>query len=86
MLIRDAAFSGFSVDDIEKARAFYADVLGLPARIGEMGMLEIGIGGGKNVLAYPKPDHQAATYTCLNIPTDDIDGAVRDLKGSTHPG
>jgi len=81
MFIRDAAFSGFSVDDIDKARAFYADVLGMPAEIGEMGMLGIGIGGGKQVMVYPKPDHQPASYTCLNIPTDDIDGAVRELKG-----
>jgi catechol 2,3-dioxygenase-like lactoylglutathione lyase family enzyme len=80
MLHLDKVYSGFSVDDIDRARAFYRDVLGMAVADGEMGMLSLPIGSGKNVLVYPKPNHEPATYTVLNIPTDDIEGAVRDLR------
>jgi catechol 2,3-dioxygenase-like lactoylglutathione lyase family enzyme len=79
MLKRDEAFSGFSVDDTAKAKAFYADVLGMNVTE-PMGMLGIAIGGGKSVFVYQKDDHVPATYTILNIPTDDINTAVADLK------
>ena len=79
MLKRDEAFSGFSVDDIAKAKAFYHGVLGMDVTE-PMGMLGIAIGGGKSVFVYPKDDHVPATYTILNFPTDDIDAAVADLK------
>ena len=73
------AFSGFSVDDIPAARAFYADVLGLPVSE-EHGMLTLHLaGGGRPTLIYPKDDHVAATYTVLNFPVDDIDAAIGEL-------
>ena len=80
MLKRDEAFSGFSVDDIPKARSFYRDVLGMEVTDAPMGALEIGIGGGKHVYVYQKDDHQPAAYTTFNIPTDDIDAAVAELR------
>jgi catechol 2,3-dioxygenase-like lactoylglutathione lyase family enzyme len=79
MLKRDQAFSGFSVDDIAKAKAFYFGVLGMDVTE-PMGMLAIAIGGGKSVFVYAKDNHVPATYTVLNIPTDNIDEAVLDLK------
>jgi catechol 2,3-dioxygenase-like lactoylglutathione lyase family enzyme len=72
------AFSGFSVDDVEKAKAFYGDVLGLDVG-DQMGGLSLAIGGDKHVFVYPKDDHVPATYTCLNFPVDDIDAAVDEL-------
>ena len=73
------AFSGFSVDDIEKARAFYEQTLGL--EVSELnGLLNLHLGGGSNVLAYPKENHEPATFTILNFPVDDIDQAVDELK------
>ena len=80
MLNRHEAFSGFSVDDLPKARAFYRDVLGMDVADNPMGALEMAIGGGKHVFVYQKDDHQPATYTTLNIPTDDIDAAVAELS------
>jgi catechol 2,3-dioxygenase-like lactoylglutathione lyase family enzyme len=72
------AFSGFSVDDIAKAKAFYSDVLGMGVTE-EYGALNLSIGGGRHVYVYPKEDHVPATYTCLNFPVDDIDAAVDEL-------
>ncbi len=73
-----AAFSGFSVDDTEVARQFYADTLGL--RVSESnGMLTLHLGGGTDVLVYPKPNHVPATFTVLNFPVPDIDAAVDAL-------
>ncbi|MCX3288260.1 VOC family protein [Streptomyces sp. NEAU-H22] len=72
------AFSGFSVNDIDAAKAFYADTLGL--RVSEEnGMLILHIAGGRDTLVYPKPDHAPATFTVLNFPVDDIEAAVDEL-------
>lgn len=72
------AFSGFSVDDIEAARAFYGETLGV--RVSEeAGMLHLHLGSGAAVLVYPKPTHNPAGYTVLNFPVPDVGEAVRAL-------
>lgn len=72
------AFSGFSVDDVEAAAAFYGDTLGL--RVSRQnGLLRLHIAGGRDVLVYPKPDHAPATFTVLNFPVPDIEAAVDEL-------
>ena len=75
------AFSGFAVDDLEKARAFYGDTLGmeLSRASEEYPLLTLHISGGTNVLIYEKPDHEPAGYTILNFPVADIAAAVDDL-------
>jgi catechol 2,3-dioxygenase-like lactoylglutathione lyase family enzyme len=78
MLADSKAFSGFAVDDLEKARAFYADTLGLKTSE-ENGLLTLHLAGDRPTLVYPKPDHVPATYTILNFPVDDIDAAVDAL-------
>ena len=72
------AFHGFSVPDIEAARVFYADVLGVEVTT-EHDMLQLHVGGGAPTLVYPKPDHEPATYTVLNFPVEDVDAAVDAL-------
>ena len=74
------AFSGFSTNDIEQAKEFYGTTLGLEVSEAN-GMLEIKLGGGATVLAYPKENHEPATFTILNFPVDDIDKAVDELSG-----
>ena len=72
------AFSGFSVDDIPKAKQFYGETLGL--RVSEAnGMLRLHIEGDRDTLVYPKPDHTPAAYTMLNFPVADIEAAVDEL-------
>ena len=78
MLGESKAFSGFAVGDIEAARAFYADTLGLEVSE-ENGMLTLHLAGERPTLVYPKEDHEPATYTILNFPVDDIDAAVDAL-------
>jgi catechol 2,3-dioxygenase-like lactoylglutathione lyase family enzyme len=72
------AFSGFAVDDIEKARQFYGETLGLKTSE-ENGLLTLHIAGDRATLVYPKPDHTPADYTILNFPVDDIEAAVDEL-------
>jgi catechol 2,3-dioxygenase-like lactoylglutathione lyase family enzyme len=72
------AFSGFAVDDIEKARQFYGDTLGLKVS-DEMAGLRLQLAGDRPTLIYPKPDFTPATYTILNFLVDDIDQAVDEL-------
>ncbi len=76
------AFSGFAVKDLEAARTFYGETLGVDTRSGPMGMLELHLASGAVVLVYPKEDHQAATYTILNFPASDVDAAVDRLTGA----
>jgi catechol 2,3-dioxygenase-like lactoylglutathione lyase family enzyme len=71
-------FSGFSVDDIEKARAFYVDTLGLTV-IDEMGELRVQQGDITVAFVYSKADHEPATYTTMNFVVSDIDTAVDAL-------
>jgi len=73
------AYSGFSVDDIGKARQFYGETLGIPVTEAN-GMLTLHLAGGdRPTLAYPKPNHEPATFTIINFPVDDIDAAVAEL-------
>ena len=79
MLADSKAFSGFAVPDIEAAREFYADRLGLEVS-DENGLLTLHLAGDRPTLIYPKPDFQPATYTVLNFPVDDVEAAVDELS------
>jgi len=74
-----SAFSGYAVKDVEAARSFYSDTLGMDATVDQMGMLDLKLGNGASVMIYPKPDHQPATFTVLNLVVDNIDDAVDHL-------
>ena len=73
-------FSGFSVDDIDAARTFYRDTLGLGVTDGPMDNLDIALPAGSHVFVYPKPDHTPASFTILNLVVTDIDAAVEELN------
>ena len=72
------AFSGFSVDDIGKAKDFYGRVLGMGVT-DDHGALRLSIGGSKDIYVYPKNDHVPATYTILNFPVADVERRVDEL-------
>ncbi len=80
MLGTSQAFSGFSVDDIDAARAFYGGTLGLDVDVKD-GLLFISLAGGGQVIAYPKGSaHEPATFTILNFPVPDVEATVAALK------
>lgn len=78
MLQAQAAFSGFSVDDLAKAKGFYTQKLGLEVDNEDMG-LHFNLPGGGTIFIYEKPNHEAAGFTILNFVVDDIDKAVDEL-------
>ncbi|MBO0983650.1 VOC family protein [Rathayibacter sp. SD072] len=80
MVTSERVFSGFSVDDIEAARAFYGGALGFDVSVNAMGILEIDLPGGGHAIAYPKQDHVPATFTILNLAVDSVDDAVAELN------
>ena len=82
MLADSPAFSGFSVNDLESARRFYTDTLGLRvADVPEMGgLLRLHLGSGADVLVYAKDDHTPASFTVLNFPVPDVEQAVDQLE------
>ena len=80
MLKDTNAFSGFSVNDIERAKGFYGGTLGLEVSEAN-GMLSLKLGSGATVLIYPKVNHEPATFTILNFPVADVDQCVDVLSG-----
>jgi catechol 2,3-dioxygenase-like lactoylglutathione lyase family enzyme len=82
MFTNTKAYSGFAVDDLGKAREFYAEVLGLEVSVEseENGLIALHLAGGRDTLVYLKPDFAPATYTILNFEVDDIDEAVDGLS------
>jgi len=79
MFANTPAFSGFAVDDIEAAKKFYGETLGLNVTDGPMGILTLELAGDRPTMIYPKPDFTPATYTILNFQVEDVDAAVDDL-------
>ena len=69
------AFSGFSVNDVQKAKEFYGQTLGLDVSE-SYGLLQLHIAGGTTILMYPKENHTPATFTILNFPVANIEQAV----------
>lgn len=78
MLRETPAFSGFSSNDIEGAKDFYANTLGLDLTE-ENGMLTLKFSNGARTLVYPKANHEPATFTVLNFPVEDVEAAVDEL-------
>ena len=78
MFAKTEAFSGFAVDDIDRAREFYETTLGLETST-ENGLLTLHLAGERPTLVYPKPGHTPAEYTILNFKVNDIEGAVEEL-------
>ncbi|MER6662918.1 VOC family protein [Amycolatopsis japonica] len=72
------AFSGMSVNDLQKAQKFYGGTLGFEVTK-KFGQLHVHLPGGHKVLIYRKPDHRPATYTALYLPVGDVDEAVDEL-------
>jgi catechol 2,3-dioxygenase-like lactoylglutathione lyase family enzyme len=77
------AYSGFAVDDLQKAREFYGETLGLRTEVldEENGLMVLHLAGDRDTLIYVKPDFTPATYTILNFQVDDIEAAVDVLTG-----
>ena len=81
MFGKTQAFSSFAVDDLETAREFYGETLGIEVSEEEMeGLITLNLGGDRPTLVYEKPDLEPANYTILNFSVEDIDEAVDGLS------
>jgi len=76
------AFSSYSVNDLDAALDFYSDKLGLEAEKTKMDTVNLKLSGGQTVMLYPKPNHEPATFTVLNLIVSDVDKAVDDLTSA----
>jgi catechol 2,3-dioxygenase-like lactoylglutathione lyase family enzyme len=76
------AYSGFAVDDIEKARDFYGETLGLRTSVldEDAGLITLHLAGDRDTLVYQQPDTTPASYTILNFPVEDVEAAVDELS------
>jgi len=79
MLENAKMFGSFSVDDLNKAREFYGETLGVPAEAVD-GMPVLSVGGEGGVMIYEKPDHAPATFTVLNFQVDDLGSTMKELR------
>ena len=82
MFANTKAYSGFAVNDLQKARDFYGETLGVKTSVldEENGLMVLHLAGDRDTLVYYKPDFAPATYTILNFAVDDIDKAVDELS------
>jgi predicted enzyme related to lactoylglutathione lyase len=82
MLGDSKAFSGFAVDDLQRARQFYEETLGLKTTVldEENGVMSLNLAGDPDPIVYVKPDYVPATFTVLNFPVEDVDAAVDALS------
>jgi catechol 2,3-dioxygenase-like lactoylglutathione lyase family enzyme len=77
MLTDSEAFSGFAVDDLQAAQAFYEQTLGLKTTLIEAaGLLTLHLAGGRDTFVYEKPDFVPATYAF-----ERYEGFEQDDKG-----
>jgi catechol 2,3-dioxygenase-like lactoylglutathione lyase family enzyme len=84
MLEKKKIFGSFSVSDLQKARQFYSQTLGLEVEDHEgMGYFDLHTSGDNHIMVYSRPNHVPAAFTVLNIPCDNITTTVDDL---THKG
>lgn len=74
-------FSSFSIKDLDKAKRFYSNTLGITVKDDPMGFIELQVTGNQPVILYPRENHEPATFTVLNFVVDDIDKAVDALMG-----
>ncbi len=74
------AFLSFSVDNVQKAKAFYSQTLGLRTEMNSANVLILRLAGNMEVVIYEKPDHEPANFTLLNFPVEDVELAVYKLK------
>jgi len=81
MFANTRAYSGFAVDDLQKARAFYGETLGLKTEVldEKNGLMVLHLAGDRDTLVYQKPDFEPATYTILNFAVENVDAAVEAL-------
>ena len=79
MFANTKAFSGFAVDDLQTAREFYGETLGLKTSVPDEGLLVLHLAGDRDTFVYEKPDFEPATYTILNFPVEDVGKAVDNL-------
>jgi len=79
-MLQDAnSFSSFSTNDIVAAKNFYKNTLGLDVRDNPMGIIELHLKNDAQVMIYPKPNHEAATFTVLNFAVSDVEKTVDAL-------
>ncbi len=83
MLKESPVFSSFSVSNLDEARKFYSDTLGLIVKDNEMGVMELHFPKSV-VVIYPKPDHAAANFTVLHFPVKDVETAVEELTSAGY--
>lgn len=78
MFQTSSAFSGYTVTDLTKAKAFYIELLGCELENEKMG-LHLRFPNGHSVFLYEKADHEPAAFTVLNFPVESIDTAIDQL-------
>ncbi len=79
MLANTKAYSGLAVHDLQEAKRFYSETLGLRTSQ-EYGLMWLHLAGGRDTLVYEQPEAVPASFTILNFEVDDIDATVHALS------
>lgn len=82
MIMHNKIFSSFSTNDLSRTKNFYSELLGLNvSERSDMSILELSNDRGVYAVIYPKPNHEPATFTVLNLVVDDVEKTVDELIG-----
>jgi catechol 2,3-dioxygenase-like lactoylglutathione lyase family enzyme len=80
MLTDHRAYATIPAADMDRAKRWYKDKLGLaPTTEDENGAI-YRVGGGTGFMLYPTPNAGKAPNTLLSFATDDVEAEVRDLR------
>ncbi len=83
--------ASYPVKNLDEARTFYHDTLGMLVSDEEEGVISLDMGDEERVMLYPKDDHEPASHTVLNFPVDNLERVMSELtnRGVTferYPG
>jgi predicted enzyme related to lactoylglutathione lyase len=83
-MIKEIAFTGSSVTDMKRSRAFYEEMLGLKPseEMADGKWIEYQVGSGTFAITNINPQTPNGLGTSIAFEVDDIDAAVRKLQES----
>lgn len=73
------SFASASVGDLDAAKEFYTNTLGLGIDMDQDGVVILKAGGDTQIMIYAKDDHQPASHTVLNFVVENIEATMAEL-------
>lgn len=80
MITEHPAYATIPASDMDRAKAWYRDKLGLVPYMEDEAGCMYKVGNGSNFLLYPTPNAGKAPNTLLSFSTDDLEADMEDMR------